>query len=124
LADAGGDILLHSGSVLKLMLNYAAQVQCFEASALWADADGDILLRRYSVLKFRPVWPMLVVMLMVMLTLMLVLMLMVTLMVMLMAMVLLMVMLMLLSGEASPERWLHYATGQFTAARRDSSRKK
>jgi len=44
-------------------------------------------------------------------------------MVMLMRMVMLMVMLMLLSGEASPERWLHYAAGHFTAALRDPPRK-
>ena len=36
-----------------------------------------------------------------------------------MLMVMLMVMLMLLSGEASPQRWLHCAAGHFAAALRD-----
>jgi len=43
--------LLHRCSVLKLMLNYAAQMQCFEASAPLANADGGVLLHRCSVLK-------------------------------------------------------------------------
>jgi len=48
------------------------------------------------------------------------------LMVMLVLMLVLMVMLMLvlLSGEASPQRWLHCAAGYFAAALRDPSRKK
>jgi len=40
--------------LLSLMLNYTAQVQCFEASAPLVDADVDILLHRCDVLKLRP----------------------------------------------------------------------
>ena len=43
--------MLHRCGVLKLILNYAAHVQCFEASAPSAGADGDIMLHRCNVLK-------------------------------------------------------------------------
>ena len=41
----------------------------------------------------------------------------------LMVMLVVMLMLMLMRGDASPERWLHYAAAHFTAVLRDPYRK-